>query len=349
MDVPALRYVTTPDGFSIAYTVYGEGPPLVYLPHDHSHINLFWRSRNVMRLLYEHLAARFTLVCYDRRGWGSSQRGLPDTFNVDDFQTDLEAVVDHLGLERFSMLAQRNASRTALRFAAQQPARVRAIVLWNARSGERSIDGWVGSQILTLASGNWDYFVDVMARTGWAPENLDVAKRFVRECTTQTDMLTVGRANQEFTLKDVVGRVKTPVMLLASATGSNPTAAEAGSKWIASQIPGAPLEVLDDFGGGLFTLDAEPPRGVLLIDDFFSKLPPELAATPPAVAAVGTLSTREEEVLRLIARGLSNQQIADELVLSVRTVERHINHIYEKLGVHSKAQATAYALRNSPA
>jgi DNA-binding NarL/FixJ family response regulator len=52
-------------------------------------------------------------------------------------------------------------------------------------------------------------------------------------------------------------------------------------------------------------------------------------------------------VLRAISRGLSNQQIADELVISVRTVERHINHIYEKLGVHSKAQATAYALRKS--
>jgi DNA-binding NarL/FixJ family response regulator len=59
------------------------------------------------------------------------------------------------------------------------------------------------------------------------------------------------------------------------------------------------------------------------------------------------LSAREAEVLRLIARGLSNQQIADELVISVRTVERHINHIYAKLGVHNKAQATAYALSRS--
>jgi DNA-binding CsgD family transcriptional regulator len=57
------------------------------------------------------------------------------------------------------------------------------------------------------------------------------------------------------------------------------------------------------------------------------------------------LSAREVEVLRLIAAGRSNQRIADDLVLSVRTVERHINHIYAKTGVHTKAQATAYALR----
>jgi DNA-binding CsgD family transcriptional regulator len=132
-------------------------------------------------------------------------------------------------------------------------------------------------------------------------------------------------------------------MLLASSTGSNPTAAEAGSKWIASRIPGARLEVLDDFGGGLFTLEAEPPRGVLFMDDFFSKLPPESDSRPLAIHTVGSLSRREEEVLRLIARGLSNQQIADEIVISVRTVDRHINHIYAKLGVHNRAQATTYA------
>ena len=49
------------------------------------------------------------------------------------------------------------------------------------------------------------------------------------------------------------------------------------------------------------------------------------------------------EVLRLIARGRSNKQIANDLVLSVRTVERHIANIYVKAGVRTKAQATAYA------
>lgn len=58
------------------------------------------------------------------------------------------------------------------------------------------------------------------------------------------------------------------------------------------------------------------------------------------------LTPREVEVLRLLAAGKSNQEIAAELVLSIRTAERHIANIYEKLGAHGKtarAAATAFA------
>jgi DNA-binding CsgD family transcriptional regulator len=58
------------------------------------------------------------------------------------------------------------------------------------------------------------------------------------------------------------------------------------------------------------------------------------------------LSEREVEVLRLIADGSSNREIAEQLVLSVRTVERHITNIYGKIGARGKADATAYALRH---
>lgn len=56
------------------------------------------------------------------------------------------------------------------------------------------------------------------------------------------------------------------------------------------------------------------------------------------------LTAREFEVLRLIATGCSNQQIADALVLSIHTVERHISTIYQKIGTRGKANATAYAI-----
>jgi DNA-binding CsgD family transcriptional regulator/transcriptional regulator with XRE-family HTH domain len=57
-----------------------------------------------------------------------------------------------------------------------------------------------------------------------------------------------------------------------------------------------------------------------------------------------TLSKREQEILRLLAEGRGNRQIADELVLSVRTVEYHLVRIYDKLGVGSRAAAVACAL-----
>jgi len=58
------------------------------------------------------------------------------------------------------------------------------------------------------------------------------------------------------------------------------------------------------------------------------------------------LTTREVEVLRLIAAGHSNRRIADALFISPRTIERHIANIYLKIDAHSKTEATAYAKRN---
>lgn len=62
-----------------------------------------------------------------------------------------------------------------------------------------------------------------------------------------------------------------------------------------------------------------------------------------ARSAPGGLSPREVEVLRLVATGSSNREIATTLVLSERTVERHISNIFAKIGVPSRAAATAYA------
>jgi DNA-binding CsgD family transcriptional regulator len=57
------------------------------------------------------------------------------------------------------------------------------------------------------------------------------------------------------------------------------------------------------------------------------------------------LTRRELEVLGLLASGLTNRQIADRLVLSVHTIERHINNLYRKLGVRNRAEATVLAIR----
>ena len=58
------------------------------------------------------------------------------------------------------------------------------------------------------------------------------------------------------------------------------------------------------------------------------------------------LSPRELEVLRLLAAGESNAQIARRLGLSTHTVERHVANLYRKIGARGRADATAYALRH---
>ena len=66
---------------------------------------------------------------------------------------------------------------------------------------------------------------------------------------------------------------------------------------------------------------------------------------PPSPAFRG-LTPRELEVLRLVAEGLTDAQVAERLVLSLRTVHSHLRSIYRKLGVRSRSAATSTAIRN---
>jgi DNA-binding NarL/FixJ family response regulator len=61
---------------------------------------------------------------------------------------------------------------------------------------------------------------------------------------------------------------------------------------------------------------------------------------------INQLTEQERVVLALLATGQRNARIADELTISVRTVENHLYHIFHKLGVSSRIEATLYALRN---
>ena len=65
-----------------------------------------------------------------------------------------------------------------------------------------------------------------------------------------------------------------------------------------------------------------------------------------APESVEELTERETEVLRLLAQGQANKQIARSLNIAEKTVKTHVSNILSKLGVQSRTQATLYAIRN---
>jgi len=76
-----------------------------------------------------------------------------------------------------------------------------------------------------------------------------------------------------------------------------------------------------------------------------SYLPPRIAAAMAVQSNRQQLSAREMDVLKLIARGLGNRQIAFELDIAEDTAKNHVKSIYSKLGVQDRVQATTLAIQ----
>jgi DNA-binding CsgD family transcriptional regulator len=85
-----------------------------------------------------------------------------------------------------------------------------------------------------------------------------------------------------------------------------------------------------------------------VLADALAALPtgPEASAVPATMSPTAGLSRREVEVMRLLAGGQSNKEIAADLTLSIHTIERHLANIYAKIGARGRADAVAFALRH---
>jgi DNA-binding NarL/FixJ family response regulator len=79
---------------------------------------------------------------------------------------------------------------------------------------------------------------------------------------------------------------------------------------------------------------------VKLIDEFKQMSKPDKAQSTAL-----KLTERELEVLRLVARGLNNREVAKELFISENTVKNHVRNILEKLQLHSRMEAVMYAMK----
>ena len=160
MGPPPVQYVTTSDGYDIAYSVSGEGKPFLFMPPRLSHVQLNWSFPQIVGW-FQGLSSRFQLVRYDSRGQGMSTRGLSSQFSVQDFVCDCEAVVEKLALHSFVLMGTGNTVHSAVHYALRNKERVRALILLHASMKPEALLAFQD-----LARHNWELFLISQAASG---------------------------------------------------------------------------------------------------------------------------------------------------------------------------------------
>ena len=334
------QYARTSDGVKIAFCTKGQGIPFVEMPpipfsHGASPSQIpEWQAWD------EEMARRGMLVEYDCRGTGMSDRDVTD-YSLDAWVRDLEAVVDSLGLDRFTLFAPDSlAVPVAIAYAVRWPERVSHLILWQAHAQVTHIlndPGFAG--VLQLMDKDWTLFSEVLVQVmeGWSePETAHREAAGIRELHSPQGLRAALSAAAEVDVSDLLPQVTSPTLVLHRRDGRQPLSE---SMKVASGIPNARLIFVE---GSAYSWALQHPEAVLqAIDEFVGT-----AAEPEPRRGKAGLSPRELEVLGLMTAGKSTREIAAELVLTVRTVERHISNIYRKIDAHNRAQAVAFALEH---
>jgi DNA-binding CsgD family transcriptional regulator/pimeloyl-ACP methyl ester carboxylesterase len=333
---PPAQYVRTSDGYDIAYFVSGTGLTFIRPPTVLNHTSRMWTSE-MLGPFFDPIAERFKVVLYDGRGQGLSTRPMSDSVSIDDFVLDLEAVVDRVGGDRIVLFGASFFAIAAIRFAVKYPQRVHALILWEYRDYQGHSDA-----LMRLAIDDWPYFVETLARTGFGMFDSRVVGPVLLESMSQADYLRQAQALRAVAGKEIVREVKVPTLILANRRGNRAMANEEPAKAWAAIIPGSRLVLLDG-GAGFGEVRDGVYDAVHAILDFLGEIPPPMDGASASAATASVLSTREIEVLRLLAAGRSNQQIAEALVISANTVRRHVSNIFDKTGAQNRTQASVYA------
>ncbi|MEX2157870.1 MAG: adenylate/guanylate cyclase domain-containing protein [Dehalococcoidia bacterium] len=156
---PQIRYCTTSDGVNIAYSVTGSGPLLLSAPDlPHCHVALEWEGQ--MGAYLGQLAAEFTLVRFDARGLGLSDRDVSD-FSFEARMRDLEAVVEGVGQSRLALMGNEWSGPLTIAYAARHSASVTHLILWDtfARSADYMAHPLTKIS-MELLDRDWDMFVE---------------------------------------------------------------------------------------------------------------------------------------------------------------------------------------------
>jgi pimeloyl-ACP methyl ester carboxylesterase/DNA-binding CsgD family transcriptional regulator len=342
--VAEIRFCTAPDGARIAFALHGGGPPLVRVATWLTHLELDWSSP-VWRHWLGRLGESHTVLRYDERGCGLSGPEVHE-LSVETWVEDLEAVIDAAGLERFALLGVSQGAAIAVAYAARHPARISDLVVYGGYARGRRLRGQGEQEEALIAAirAGWGseerayrHLFSMLFLPEGTPEQMAWYDELLRTTTTADTAVRLFRARGAVDVVDAARSVNVRTLVI-HARGDRVVPVEEG-RFLASQIPGARLVVLDSANHILL---ADEPAWEQFLHELFEFLGTSTARA--TAARFDDLSPRELEVLGLVAGGLTNEEIAERLVISVRTVERHLSTIYAKLQLSGKAARAAAAV-----
>lgn len=361
MDEQSIRFLQV-DGRRVAWATVGEGPPLVIGGWWMSHLELNWRDpgfRGFVRALGRHR----TVVRYDSPGIGLSDREAPPPATVDEQVAVLAAVIAAHGEEPVDLWAASSGGPVATAYAVANPGGVGRLVNYGTYArGAEIAAAEARASILAVIRQHWGLGSRVLADLFLPTASAEERQAFVefqRESASAELAAATLEAVYAYNIADRLSRVTVPTQVL-HRRGDRAIPFQLGQE-LAALIPGAsfhPLEGADHFPwrGRTREVLRAALRGIG-VPEAEIELEPEAAAdreeegtpavaggNPEAIAEAG-LSERELEVLKLVALGLSDREIADRLVLSPHTVHRHVANIRTKLRLPSRAAAAAQAAR----
>lgn len=339
-----VRFCRSADGTRLAYAVHGSGPPLLLDTCWLSHLEFDWESP-VWRHFLLALGRIATVVRYDERGYGMSDRDVTD-FGLDARVADLEAIADAAGLDRFALLGMSQGGPAAITYAIRHPRRVSRLVLYGTFAA-RVRDPEMESAFLQMIKVGWArpdstfrrVFTSLMI-PGASEEQAGWLDALQRHATTADNAIRARRGRWPDDVRELLPEVTVPT-LVVHARRDRMIDFEEG-RACAAGIPDSRLVSLDS--DNHITLPDEPAWPVFL-DELGGFLAPDRVGAAASRPDLRSLTDRELDVLRLVGQGRDNTEVARDLALSVRTVERHLTSVYTKLGVSGRSARAAAVAR----
>jgi pimeloyl-ACP methyl ester carboxylesterase/DNA-binding CsgD family transcriptional regulator len=308
-----------------------------------SHLELEWRDP-AFRSFWGSLGNGYSVVRYDRLGVGVSDREIgPEDLSLERDVAMLEAVLDELGWERAVVIGGSSGGCAAIAFAARFPDRVERLLLYGAYADGRSIaPEQVRAAVVGAVRSHWGLGSRVLADIFLGDVGTPEHERFARFQRAATCAETAAALLEMTYRNDVRGeltRVQAPTLVLHRR--SDRAIPYRLGRELAAAIPHAALVPLE--GSAHFPWAGDTDSVVRAARSVLDREPAPAGVLGEPAAVL--LSGREREVLALVARGLSDREIAEQLVVSPHTVHRHVANIRNKLGRGSRTAAVAEAAR----